>query len=367
MKKSIARTYLVVGLALLLVGAVFTSASLGQEVSSTGSRLVVLADDWTLGNYFGYGDEALFAGQVFNWLTEYASPDVRDKILIDEAYVDPSQSGHDLSGLISTLEGLGFTVDSIHPQDWTPEVLAGYGAVLLERGQPVGGGGGDIVKSYILGGGGAIIVGGGLPENLDNHNNIINPFGLNVNSWTSIQPPLNAYELSIFVPHFITEGVSSLWTVNPTPIVLAPDKLEFKRGPSILCTQQPDGYDEIHWLAVWELIKVTVDIKPGSDPNCINSDGHGVIPVAILSDFNFDAAQVDPSTLSLDGQAVRVAGKANMQAHLEDVNGDGLDDLVVQIEDVDGSYQQGASMATLTGKTYDGVPIEGTDSICIVP
>ena len=32
---------------------------------------------------------------------------------------------------------------------------------------------------------------------------------------------------------------------------------------------------------------VEIDIKPGSDPNCFNNNGHGVIPVAILSSNNF--------------------------------------------------------------------------------
>jgi hypothetical protein len=114
-------------------------------------------------------------------------------------------------------------------------------------------------------------------------------------------------------------------------------------------------------------IPVIIDIKPGSDPNCFNNDGHGVIPVAILSSADFDATQVDPSTVSLNGQAVRVVGKGNMQAHIEDVNGDGLDDLVVQIEDVDGTYQEGDTIATLTGATSDGASILGTDALCIVP
>ena len=35
---------------------------------------------------------------------------------------------------------------------------------------------------------------------------------------------------------------------------------------------------------------VDIDIKPGSDPNCFTSDGHGSIPIAILSSVDFDAS-----------------------------------------------------------------------------
>lgn len=117
------------------------------------------------------------------------------------------------------------------------------------------------------------------------------------------------------------------------------------------------------------LISVEIDIKPGSYPNCFNNNGHGVIPVAILSSPTFDATQVDAATVELEGLAVSVRGKSNkLMAHQEDVNGDGLVDLVVQIEDVDDWFNSGEdSSATLTGTTFDGTEIEGTDSICIVP
>jgi hypothetical protein len=114
------------------------------------------------------------------------------------------------------------------------------------------------------------------------------------------------------------------------------------------------------------LIEVDIDIKPGSDPNCFNSDGHGVIPVAILGSADFDASTVDPSTVSLDGVVVRMKGKSGNAGSLEDVNGDGVQDLVVQIID-DGGYGIGDTMATLEGFTYDGTPIEGSDEICLRP
>jgi hypothetical protein len=116
------------------------------------------------------------------------------------------------------------------------------------------------------------------------------------------------------------------------------------------------------------VVPVDIDVKPGSDPNCFNNDGHGVIPVAILGSADFDVTQVDPATVQIEGLAVGARGKSNkLLAHIEDTNGDGFDDLVVQIEDVDGTFASGSGTATLTGNLWDGTPFEGSDEICVVP
>jgi hypothetical protein len=124
--------------------------------------------------------------------------------------------------------------------------------------------------------------------------------------------------------------------------------------------------DEVAWLASPE---VNIDIKPGSDPNSINLGSKGVIPVAILSSDIFDATQVDPDTVSLAGAGVAVRGKGNKSlAHQEDVNGDGLLDLVVQLETENldpNEFQDGT--VVLEGRTFDSLPFRGEDEIVIVP
>ena len=121
-------------------------------------------------------------------------------------------------------------------------------------------------------------------------------------------------------------------------------------------------------FAPYDPIPVYIDIKPGSYPNCINNNGHGVIPVAILGNFDFDVDLIDPESVVLEGLMVKAVGKGNkLLAHYEDVNLDGFTDLVLQIQDVDGAFQEGTTEAILMGSLYSGTPIEGTDEICIVP
>ncbi|MGA1869938.1 MAG: thrombospondin type 3 repeat-containing protein [bacterium] len=113
---------------------------------------------------------------------------------------------------------------------------------------------------------------------------------------------------------------------------------------------------------------VRIDIKPGSFPNCFNNDGHGVIPVAILGSADFDISPIDPSTIVLQGLAVKALGKKNnLLAHSEDVNTDGYLDLIVQIEDSDSVFSEGETIARLVAILYNNTPIEGYDSLCIVP
>ena len=136
---------------------------------------------------------------------------------------------------------------------------------------------------------------------------------------------------------------------------------------SMSVTTGPDHFGLHLGILVAEVgVTIDIDIKPGSDPNCFNNDGNGVIPVAILGSANFDVTQVDDSTVQLTGMAVKAVGKkGKLLSHIEDVNNDGFNDLVVQIEDTDGTFSVGDTAATLTGNLLSGTPFGGTDSICI--
>ncbi|HEX9400817.1 MAG TPA: hypothetical protein VF912_11970 [Anaeromyxobacter sp.] len=111
-------------------------------------------------------------------------------------------------------------------------------------------------------------------------------------------------------------------------------------------------------------LPVSIDIAPGDDRNCVNDDGRGTIPVAVLGSADLAVTAIDPATLSLEGMHPKT--KPKLLAHYEDVNGDGYPDLVVQMEGVAGTFAQGQTTALLVGSLYGGTPIQGSDSICIV-
>jgi hypothetical protein len=116
------------------------------------------------------------------------------------------------------------------------------------------------------------------------------------------------------------------------------------------------------------VIHVTIDIKPGDTSNRINNNGHGVIPVAILGSSDFDVTQIDPATVQLEGLSIKTTGKRNkLLVHIADVNYDGFNDLMFQIEDQQGIFTEGSSVAAVTGALLDGTSFEGADEICLVP
>lgn len=114
-------------------------------------------------------------------------------------------------------------------------------------------------------------------------------------------------------------------------------------------------------------IPVAIDIKPGSEPNCFNINGHGVIPVAILGAADLDVANVDQESLSFGGLSVRVRGNKFPQCNVDYADGDEYLDLVCQFADDSSAWVEGGDTATLTGKLLDGSRIEGSDSICLRP
>ena len=114
-----------------------------------------------------------------------------------------------------------------------------------------------------------------------------------------------------------------------------------------------------------DVITVSIDIKPGSDQNTVNSKSRGKIPVAILSGDTFDAMSVDPTTLTF-GRTGDEDSLAFCNGSPGNVNADKLRDLMCFFNTEDTGFQAGDKEGVLKGTTLDGTPITGTDSVRIV-
>lgn len=116
-------------------------------------------------------------------------------------------------------------------------------------------------------------------------------------------------------------------------------------------------------VAIGSAIPVAIDIKPGTDPNVLKLGSNGNVPVAILSSESFDAATVDPSSIALASAGLKLKGNGTGIFALEDVNLDGLPDLVVHIATQGLELTTTSESAELVGQTFSGTPIFGVGAV----
>jgi len=103
---------------------------------------------------------------------------------------------------------------------------------------------------------------------------------------------------------------------------------------------------------------IGIDIKPRSKRNKVNPLSRGHVWVALLSDGEFDPLQVDISTVSFGPDEA-----AANRHRVRDINKDGLADLLLRFRIRDAGIECGATEAKLTGETFGGLSLSGTDSI----
>jgi len=161
------------------------------------------------------------------------------------------------------------------------------------------------------------------------------------NDSTNLPDTWGTYTLDLFITPFL-EGNSLLFGFSATSTNY--------NGSAVF-------YDNLSFVKVF---MVTIDIKPDSQINNINPGSKGVIAVSVLTSEDFDALQVDPDTVQFGPAGT---AKAHSQAHVEDVDNDGDMDLQLHFKTQETGIQCGDTEATLTGNTWGGTPIMGTDSV----
>ena len=84
-----------------------------------------------------------------------------------------------------------------------------------------------------------------------------------------------------------------------------------------------------------------------------------MIPAAVLGSTDFDAMQVDVSTVRFGPAEASPAH----DGHVEDVNNDGYMDMMFHFKTQETGIVCGDTEATLTGETSDGIPFTGSDTM----
>lgn len=161
--------------------------------------------------------------------------------------------------------------------------------------------------------------------------------------------------------------VQNLPFENPVAMVptITSVSADFDLFPTLSVATTAVAYDDIRVFILTGV--VNIDIKPGSTKNSIspqNNGVNGVIPVAILTTETFDATTVDPTTVLFGTISAKAAP---VSFALEDVDGDGDIDVILHFKHRhETDIRCGTTSAFLTGKTFGGQPIIGSDTVTTV-
>ena len=120
------------------------------------------------------------------------------------------------------------------------------------------------------------------------------------------------------------------------------------------------------------VLNVKIDLKPGTNPNCVNptNSGQGVA-VAIFGSNTFNVVDIDPSSPQFGGASTGKCAieDAKMEGPTSKFRKDKIPDLVCHFATEEVAWPEEGSdcgTVTLTGQLNAGTPIEGSDNACLV-
>jgi hypothetical protein len=116
-------------------------------------------------------------------------------------------------------------------------------------------------------------------------------------------------------------------------------------------------YFRIDGDIVGAVLEVDIDVQPKSTKNNVRLSTNNLLPVAIMGSSVYDISQVDPGSVTFEGASpVR-------PAKIKDINLDGMPDMLFKFAIQATDIECGDTEATLSGQTWDGVDVTGTDTI----
>lgn len=154
-------------------------------------------------------------------------------------------------------------------------------------------------------------------------------------------------------------SVDGAVAVNGTIAAGGDPALRFSFGDATGDADSDVEIDNVRFCQPSRALTVAIDVKPGSFPNSIQRRSNGRVPVAILGSATFSVRAVSPATVTF-------AGAPATSPSFEDVNADGIDDLVLHFATQQLQLGDGDTVATLSGFLYDGTPFSGHDSVRLI-
>lgn len=187
--------------------------------------------------------------------------------------------------------------------------------------------------------------------------------------WSYVSPggypffmPVTEFDRWYTLSFTLTVGVGVDYYVDGVHLGFIADVNTVSLGNVILNAYNygDENYD-VYWdnFVVGDLT-VAIDVRPNNTSNQVNATSKQLVPIAILSLSYFDATTVDPESVS-----VRGASPLATKVDYEDVNSDGLDDIVLyfrardfdpptEAECSDPDATMWLDGATTTGKLFSG-------------
>jgi hypothetical protein len=130
-------------------------------------------------------------------------------------------------------------------------------------------------------------------------------------------------------------------------------------------------------------LEVTIAIKDEGEHKrkCIENHKREQIRVTIFGNANVEVKQIDIASLGIEDLSVRIRdndgehGKGHRKGHdkhkgnksckVKDTNHDGFYDMVCNFSGDASGISEGSTLLELTGQLKNGVPIEGSDTVCV--
>ncbi len=115
----------------------------------------------------------------------------------------------------------------------------------------------------------------------------------------------------------------------------------------------------VHLTFETEKITIEIDVKPGSSENVINMKSEGRVPVAILSNDDFDASSVDPNTITF--------GSTSPEHYTFcDVDSDGDMDILLHFRTQELAINEDCDEILLEAQDFSGQFLQGKDTVQVL-